>query len=265
MKEALGTKNQWNPEYYDQTASFVAKYGEDVLLLLRAKEGECILDLGCGTGSHAHQIALLGASVIGIDASQNMIRKAKESYPHLEFRIGSGEDFQLERKVDAVFSNAALHWMKRPERVISSVNHCLKSGGRFVGEMGCRGNVDSIIQALYQALEEYGIEKKDIYNPWYFPSVGEYTTLLEQEGFEVCYVSSFVRPTELTKENEGIKGWIANFAGDFLTHIDQSIQGEVVKSVESIAKEHLYKNEKWVADYKRLRFLAIKNKEQKTL
>lgn len=160
MKEALGTKNQWNPEYYDQTASFVAKYGEDVLPLLRAKEGECILDLGCGTGSHAHQIALLGASVIGIDASQNMIRKAKESYPHLEFRIGSGEDFQLERKVDAVFSNAALHWMKRPERVISSVNHCLKSGGRFVGEMGCRGNVDSIIQALYQALEEHGIEKK---------------------------------------------------------------------------------------------------------
>ncbi|RAS82575.1 class I SAM-dependent methyltransferase [Priestia endophytica] len=258
MKEAIGTKNQWKPEYYNQTASFVAKYGEGLFPLLRAKENECILDLGCGTGKHAHEIALAGASVIGIDASQHTIKKAKESYPHLEFRTGNGEDFQLERKVDAVFSNAALHWMKRPERVISSVNRCLKTGGRFVGEMGSKGNVASIIQALYQALEEYGIEKKEIYNPWYFPSVGEYTTLLEQGGFEVCYVSSFVRPTELAKENEGIKGWIANFAGDFLAPVDESVQGEVVKRVESIAREHLYENEKWIADYKRLRFLAIK-------
>ncbi|MCM3537224.1 class I SAM-dependent methyltransferase [Priestia endophytica] len=258
MKEAIGTKNQWKPEYYNQTASFVAKYGKGLFPLLRAKENECILDLGCGTGKHAHEIALAGASVIGIDASQHMIKKAKESYPHLEFRTGNGEDFQLERKVDAVFSNAALHWMKRPERVISSVNRCLKTGGRFVGEMGCKGNVASIIQALYQALEEYGIEKKEIYNPWYFPSVGEYTTLLEQGGFEVCYVSSFVRPTELVKENEGIEGWIANFARDFLAPVDESVQGEVVKRVESIAREHLYENEKWIADYKRLRFLAIK-------
>lgn len=251
-------KQQWDPAFYDKTVNFVTTYGEDVLTLLHPQAGERILDLGCGTGHLTAQISKAKATVYGMDASYSMIEQAQQLYPEIPFFVGNGETFQLEEPVDAVFSNAALHWMKNAREVVSNVKNHLRVGGRFVAEMGGKGNVAIITNALYQALAEHGIKKEQINNPWYFPSVAEYTTLLEEEGFQISYVLYFERPTVLEDCPNGLKEWIRNFAHIFIEKVSIDKQDSVMARVNELTKPLLYKDGKWYADYKRLRFLAVK-------
>lgn len=137
-------KNNWNAALYEDKHAFVWQYGEDLLQLLNPKQQERILDLGCGTGQLTEKIATFGAVVMGIDNAPAMISKAKQNYPHLQFDVADARNFQVEQPLDAVFSNAALHWIKEPDAVIRSVHQALKPGGRFVAEFGGKGNVQAI-------------------------------------------------------------------------------------------------------------------------
>jgi|GEM_PF-5692899 len=64
---------KWNANLYDQKHDFVSKFGENLVDLLAPQKHEHILDVGCGTGDLANEIALAGAVVLGIDASNDMI------------------------------------------------------------------------------------------------------------------------------------------------------------------------------------------------
>jgi trans-aconitate methyltransferase len=134
-------QNNWNAALYENKHAFVWQYGEDLLQLLNPKQGERILDLGCGTGQLTEKIATFGAVVMGIDNAPAMIEKARQNYPHLRFDVADARNFQVEQPLDAVFSNAALHWIKEPDAVINCVHQALKPGGRFVAEFGGKGNV----------------------------------------------------------------------------------------------------------------------------
>src|SRR5687767_10808358 len=135
----LFSQSSWDSWLYDESFAIITELGAGVVELLAPQPGERIVDLGCGTGGLTAQIAVVGAEVVGIDASEAMIARARELYPHLRFEVARGEDFAVEGPADAVFSNAALHWMSPPEAVAASVLRALKSGGRFVAEMGGRG------------------------------------------------------------------------------------------------------------------------------
>jgi trans-aconitate methyltransferase len=133
------TKNLWNAKLYDCEHDFVARYGKDAIELLAPKNEEQILDLGCGTGHLTRAIAETGAEVLGIDSAQSMIEEARETYPQLRFEVRDGENLTFNEQFDAVFSNAALHWMKNAEAVVKGVWRSLKSQGRFVAEFGGKG------------------------------------------------------------------------------------------------------------------------------
>jgi trans-aconitate 2-methyltransferase len=173
----------WDVGLYDKSFGFISRYGTDLLELLRPRPGERILDLGCGTGALAAQIAARGSHVIGIDSDPDMVARAQAQYPALRFECADGGNFLLEEPVDAVFSNAALHWMKAPQAVIDCVARALRPGGRFVAEMGADKNVATITEALYQALAELGVDRAAVDFPWYFPRTGAYVALLEAGGF----------------------------------------------------------------------------------
>ncbi|MEK8126893.1 methyltransferase domain-containing protein [Paenibacillus filicis] len=251
---------QWNAQHYDEQISFVSQLGRGVVALLNPQPGERILDLGCGTGDLAEEISRTGAECTGIDYSQDMIDQAKVKYPSLQFRQADGEVFRLEageQPYDAVFSNAALHWMKRPELVVESVWLALRPGGRFVAEFGGAGNVGRIVQAICREMENLGLDWKSRY-PWYFPTIGEYASILEQQGFRVGFAELFDRPTRLSDGDNGMRHWLQAFAGTFLKGLSTQEKEQVVDSCIRELRPSLFNGEYWEADYRRIRVHAVK-------
>ena len=249
---------KWNADLYDNKHSFVSKYGEDLIGWLQPQEGERILDLGCGTGQLANKIAAFGAEVVGIDRSPDMIAKAKDAYADIAFEVKDAAGFAFDEKFNAVFSNAALHWMNEPQKVIGCVYNCLLPGGRFVLEMGAKHNVKAIAGAIKMAMINEGLEDKLPADFWYFPSVAEYTTLLEAQGFTVREVLYFDRPTELTGEN-GMADFIEMFGTFFFKHVSSAQAQKVTAKAVEYLKKAMYKDGKWHADYVRLRVKAEKS------
>ncbi len=239
--------NQWKPDSYDRQLSFVSEYGKDLIELLKPASGETILDLGCGTGDLANEIAGRGAIVTGIDSAETMVAKAAAKYPNIAFEVKNAEHFTMPAPYDAVFSNAALHWMKDAAGVISSVWNVLKPGGRFVAEFGGKGNINVLQTAIQSVLRtEFGIDGEQRC-PWYFPSIGEYAPLLEQQGFEVKFAVHFDRPTRLADGEQGVAGWIANLCGDFLEGLPEHDQQVVVEQVSRIVKPILWQEDAYYA------------------
>lgn len=249
--------NAWNAEHYDNKLDYVSEFGKGVVSLLQPKPGENILDLGCGTGDLSHEIAAQGASVIGIDLSDAMIQRARTKYPDLTFTVGNAEEFRMKQQFDAVFSNAALHWINHPSKVIECVWDVLSPGGRFVAEFGGRGNVETVIGAVERALGALGISAREK-NPWYFPSIGEYASLLEQQGFRTTYALHFSRPTAMPDGDKGLEHWLNGFAESYLQGLDLSNRKTVIQHVGEWCRPTLYKDGQWYIDYKRLRIVAEK-------
>ena len=252
-------ENLWNAKLYDREHDFVARYGKDVIELLAPKNGEKILDLGCGTGHLTRAIAETGAEVFGIDSAQSMIAQAQQNYPQLHFEVMDGENLTFNEQFDAVFSNAALHWMKNAEVVVKEVKRLLKTHGRFVAEFGGKGNVETIVRAIERVLQRMGYSDNIALNPWYFPSIGEYSGLLEKQGFGVRSAILFDRPTPLKDTEMGLQNWLKMFANPLFQGIPEDKISEIVSAIEQESRPQLYRDNIWYADYRRIRIVAFKN------
>ncbi|NEP46696.1 MAG: class I SAM-dependent methyltransferase, partial [Okeania sp. SIO2H7] len=241
MNSQPPSANEWNAKLYDNKHSFVSSLGLDLLELLSPQMGEKIIDLGCGTGHLSYKITSKGAKVIGVDSAPSMISQAHSNYPNLDFQLQSAADLSFKHKFDAVFSNATLHWIKsEKEEVIAEIWRVLKPGGRFVAEFGGKGNVWEIIQGIYAALDAAGCGNNKQLNPWYFPSIGEYASLLEKEGFDVSFARLFPRPTPLSDGDKGLRNWIDMFAGCFFEGVSGEDRLNILADVEERLRPKLY-------------------------
>ncbi|GAB0169252.1 class I SAM-dependent methyltransferase [Lysinibacillus sp. CTST325] len=225
--------------------------------MLAPKKNEGILDVGCGTGDLAYEIAALGANVQGIDASHDMIIAAQQKYPNITFHTMDATALHITNQFDAVFSNAALHWMKQPDEVIQNMYIALKQGGRFVAEMGGHGNIASIVWALQKSMEELKFSYIEDCFPWYFPTLKEYLAKLEGAGFTVKMITLYERPTPL-QGKDGLRNWLKMFSNNMLKHLSETEKEQIYAKCEELLKPKLYQDHQWVADYCRLRFVAIK-------
>src|SRR5262245_7184217 len=205
----MARSTSWNPESYAKNARFVSDLGEPLLRLLDAEPGELVLDLGCGDGALTEKIASYGCAVIGVDSSFPQLKAAKDL--GLNVAVMDGHQLSFRRQFDAVFTNAALHWMKNPEAVVAGVATSLKPVGRFIGEFGGKGNVERIRSALHGRLRRHAIDPTPI-DPWYYPSPEEYSKLLSKTGFTVAYIELIPRPTKLPGD---ILDWLEIFAQPF--------------------------------------------------
>ena len=249
-------QSEWNANLYDAKHAFVWKYATDLLPLLAPQSGERILDLGCGTGHLTAQIAESGAQVLGVDRSPEMVNAARRAYPHLQFEVADARDIPYHAEFDAVFSNAALHWIPEPELVIKSVRKALRPGGRFIAEFGGKGNIRKMLRAFDQALVELHAAAHGEINPWYYPSVSEYSTLLEKNGFEVRFITLFDRPTPLADGEAGMRNWIEMFGSSYLAKLGPESREPFLRRVEELLRPELFQDGQWCADYRRLRFSA---------
>jgi trans-aconitate methyltransferase len=245
--------SDWDPERYETSHAFVWERGREVVELLAPQPGERILDAGCGTGQLTDEIQRKGAYVTGADCSLAMLEKAHANFPHLDLVLADIAALPFRNSFDAVFSNAALHWVREAVRAAASISASLKPGGRFVAELGGSGNCARVLAATRQALRESGVENPP--NPWFYPSIAEYSTLLEQSGFEVTFATLFDRPTPL---DGGLEGWLAMFAGVLTATVPAENRPKLIRRIEELAAPELFRNGRWFADYRRLRVAARK-------
>jgi len=245
----------WNPVRYQDRHSFVWRYGANLLELLEPRPDERILDLGCGTGQLTAEIARSGAQTIGLDSSEEMIAQARNNFPELTFIVADAEAFDFPEPLDAVFSNAALHWVKNAEGAVSSIARALRPGGRFVAELGGKGNIASV-QAALRTVIGPGADQP---SPWYFPSIGEYAPLLERHGLELRYASLFDRPTPLEGAN-GMEHWLQMFAQTYFRQFSQQRSRDILQQLIEHLRPVLCRDGVWTVDYRRLRLVAFRNK-----
>jgi len=243
----------WDPARYRETGGFVATLGAGVVDLLAPQPGERILDVGCGDGTLTAEIAARGAKVSGIDSSTDQVAAARAL--GLDARRLDVLELQEEGVYDAVFSNAALHWVTKPERAIERIFRALKPGGRFVGEMGGKDNVHLVSRAILAALDDRGLDGTSAW-PWFFPSDAAYSSLLGDAGFDVLRAELFERPTPLPGR---FADWVEVFARPFLELVPKADRPGFLNDVETQARADLFDpSSGWTADYVRLRFVAIK-------
>jgi SAM-dependent methyltransferase len=245
----------WSAASYATNAHFVPALGQPVLDLLQPQPGERILDLGCGDGVLTEKLAALGAKVIGIDNSPDMIAAARSR--GIDARMMDARSLTFANEFDAVFSNAALHWVKDdPDAPIAGAFRALVPGGRFVGELGGHGCVSAVTVALIATLERLGIPDATSWIPWYFPTVEEYETRLRRAGFVPQSAQLIPRPTPLPT---GMRGWLETFANPFCAALAQNERDDFLDEVTALLKPVLCDSQgRWTADYMRLRFVAIK-------
>ncbi|RHZ79400.1 hypothetical protein Glove_146g45 [Diversispora epigaea] len=254
-------QDSWSPTNYLRHANFVYSIPQqDLITLLAPKSYERILDLGCGDGALTFQIQQLCKECIGIDKSHKMIKAAQEKGCN-DVRVVDGEKLSewienegFEGSFDAIFSNAAIHWMKNQKAVIEGVHKCLKPGGRFVAEMGGHGNVEVIEKSLIATLDKLGYDGTSL-SPWYFPSQEEFENLLIANSFKINSINLFPRPTHLPTN---LIGWIETFGFSFLEVLKETERNQVINKVVDMCKSETFneKDNSWIITYVRLRVVA---------
>ena len=248
----------WNARLYDSSHAFVWQSARDLLGLLDPQPGEEILDVGCGTGHLTADVARSGARVLGIDSSEAMIAQARANFPELRFQTADANALQWNGKFDAVFSNAALHWINPPDGAVATMVRALKPGGRLVVEFGGHGNIVVVLAAAYHALSKLGVASPERLNPWYFPGIAEYSGLLESHGLEVTFAHLFDRPTPLEDAERGLANWFRMFGGSFLDALQESAHADFDRLIAEYAAPALFRNGRWTADYRRIRMAGRK-------
>lgn len=245
------TQQQWSPTDYQRHASFVPALGASILERLAPQAGERILDLGCGDGVLTMKLAAAGAEVVGVDASPAMIAAAQER--GLDARVMDARALTFDAEFDAVFSNAALHWIPEADLVVRGVARALKPGGRFVVEFGGHTNVAAIATAIRAVLNRRGIP---FAWPWFYPTPDEYRAVLEAEGLRVDDTRLFPRPTPLPS---GMAAWLRTFGGALLAAVPAAQVSEVEAEIVALLAPALCDTAgNWTADYVRLQAVAFR-------
>ena len=255
----MARRHNFDPAEYAAHAAFVPALGAAVLGLLAPKPGERILDLGCGDGVLTLKLVEAGASVLGTDADPAMVAAARAKGldaevmdgQRLTFDVGSGGGF------DAVFSNAALHWMPDTAAVFAGVHRALKPGGRFVAECGGFGNIAAIRAGLRGVLKARGYAVPDHEDQVYM-TAPQARAALEAAGFAVRSCDIIPRQTPLAS---GLAAWLTTFRTGFLDALevaDSDRQAVIDETVELLRPILCDADGNWMADYVRLRFAAVK-------
>ncbi len=247
--EAAATQ-RWSSDTYEENVRFVSDLGVGVMEWLDPKPGERILDLGCGDGMLTLKLMETGATIVGADASEDFIQAAREK--GIDARLIDGQNLEFDDEFDAAFSNAALHWMTQPEKVIAGVARALKPGGRFVAEFGGFGNVAAFCAAIRAVGETMGGDAV-VDEPWFFPTEEQYSGMLEAAGFSVDRIVRFARPTPLPT---GARSWLEIMRAPFFDQFGEKREEMLDKVISAVEPSLCDPTGQWFADYVRLRFAA---------
>ena len=246
--------NDWNAKNYTNNFSFVHQYGEDVLKLIDAPAGSRVLDLGCGNGALTKKLQELGFQAQGMDSSEDMLTIARQHYPDIGFEYGDATQFTLPEPVDVIFSNAVFHWIdaEKQDALAAHIANALKPGGALVCEFGGKDCAESVHATLEQCFANRGL----LYQRFnYFPTIAEYTAILERNGLRPDYAVLFDRPTPQSP-GKTVVDWIEMFVRVPFRGMEEKQKAEILQEAENLLRPKLCRDNNWIIDYVRIRVRA---------
>ena len=246
----------WNAADYEKNFSFVHRYGENVLEMVEKGNGGLAVDLGCGTGPLTPGLKEKGYRVLGIDESAQMVEAARTAHPDLTFMQGNALTFSLEEKAEVIFSNAVFHWIDAAmqDALARNLAAQLSPGGMLVTEFGGKGCAEAVHSTLEACFQEKGLVYPRVF---YFPTIGEYASVLEKAGFKVVFASLFDRPTPQNTQ-DGLTDWIRMFVKKPFDGMDEALKSEILSETEDRLRSRLYVDGRWYIDYVRIRVKAVR-------
>ncbi len=192
---------------YEEYATVQKSASEILLKLLKIRENEDVLDLGCGTGHLTRKIRnLTNGKVVGIDPSEGMIREAIEKSKGLDivYEVKSAEEIDYEESFDVIFCNSAFQWFKEPEKTIKNCYKALKKNGRIgIQAPAKKTYCPNFIEAIEIVKKDERTKEVFSYfrEPWFFlETAEEYKSLFEKCGFKVVFSKIEAVTTEHTPE-----------------------------------------------------------------
>lgn len=245
----------WNADGCYDACDLVQECGKTLLEYLPAQPLPCILDIGCGTGELTAQLKQNAEHVVGVDLSAHAIDLAKKRFPNIEFMRMDACRLPWSERFDAVFSNAAFHWIPNQDMLLESVRRALKPGGLLLCELGAAGNISKIWHAFEAVTRSYG---QRFVNPFYFPAAEDYRALLIKSGFAVDSIAAFSRTVPLPGGKKGLRIWLKQLCCKELAVFSPSVQEELFIQIENFFQNGLWDGKQWIADCRWLRVLAHK-------
>jgi len=206
----------WNAQDYEKHSSAQQIWARELLDKLKLQGHERVLDMGCGDGKVTVQIAhlLSDGSVAGIDNSSSMIQFATTKYPperfsNLQFFHADARLLPFQNKFDVVFSNAVLHWVNDHLSVLQGIYRGLRPGGKVLLQMGGRGNIPGMIQAIETVTQSMRWQNyfRHFSFPYYFYGIEEYQHWLGVTHLEPIRVE-LIPKTMLYQSADELAGWI---------------------------------------------------------
>jgi len=203
---------EFDGKKYKEASKYQKERGNLLISELELNGDEVILDLGCGDGVLTRRISELvpRGKVVGIDASEGMIKEAKKfENDNLSFVLADINKLNYAESFDVIYSNAALHWVKNHELLLKNSFAALKSGGRiywgFAGDGNCLNFID-VVKAEMKS-EKYKEYFRDFEWPWFMPTKSEYEKLTANIGFSEVVVIFENTGRNFSDQEEMIK-WI---------------------------------------------------------
>jgi trans-aconitate 2-methyltransferase len=189
---------EWNAELYRERSSLQQAMAAEVLQSLELNGSERVLDVGCGDGRITAEIAsrLPRGSVLGVDASQNMIELAsRNSGPNLRFEVADARALPFHEEFDLAVSFNALHWIHEQEPALASIHRALKPAGRAflrLVPIGARKSIETVLEETRRspAWSQYFV---DFCDPYLRLTADQYCAVARKSGFIVERVQTVSR------------------------------------------------------------------------
>jgi trans-aconitate 2-methyltransferase len=259
---------KWNAAEYAANSTVQQSWARELIAKLKMRGDEQVLDVGCGDGKVTAEIAraLPHGSVTGIDASAEMLKFARKTFPavkhpHLSFKHQDARKIRSQKKFDVLFSNAALHWVDDHEAILRGAAAVLKPGGRLVISCGGKGNAHDVFLALRpeMRLKRWCGFFRKMPMPYFFYAPSDYEKWLPKHGFKINALN--LAPKDATYPGaEGLATWLRTTWLPFVQRVPDDLREEFIAAVTQryLAKHPMDRENKVHVRMVRLEIDAVK-------
>jgi SAM-dependent methyltransferase len=215
----------WNGEAADawvgaqqRMDQMLAPLSAQALKAANVTQGERVLDIGCGCGGTAVQIANQGATVTGVDISAPMLERARqrgEGRDDLAFVLADASSHNFAADHDLVFSRFGVMFFKDPKAAFTNIARALKPGGRLCFLCWQEAKINYWMSVPGRAAAEFLPPPEPVDpkapGPFAFAEANYLEEILAAAGFQNVSIESYIPSMQL--------GGDIDTAIDFLVHV----------------------------------------------